>query len=157
MLDTYSWVGGLRQVMAILAVCPNPECGADLMLPRRLGAHVICDECDTEWIVEDYDPVELIPADEEDEWDSDGDDDLADEFDMPAPASDRGGTLAGAVATTRTVSQSQWECSECGMLELGPRAPRKCSSCGASGDHFTLLATEDADGFDEAEVEEEEF
>jgi hypothetical protein len=143
--------------MAIMARCPNPECGADLMIPRRIGAHVICEECDIEWLVEDYDPVELVALDEEDDWDSDTDEEIEDDFDTPITNGNGRELLAGAPATTRAVAQSQWECSECGMLELGPRAPRKCSGCGASGDHFTLLATEDSDSFDEVEEEEEGF
>src|SRR3982750_4536029 len=102
--------------MAIMARCPNPECGADLMIPRRVGAHIICEECDIEWIVEDYDPVELIALDEEDDWDADPDDEVEDDFDTPVTTGNGREALVGAPATTRAVAQSQWECSECGML-----------------------------------------
>ncbi len=141
--------------MAILGVCPNPECGADLMIPKRIGARVTCDECGIEWEVEDYDPVELIAIDEEEEWGLDVEEE--DDLDLAGAGRGRGGALAGvgAVAATREVTQTQWECSECGMIEVGPRPPRKCAGCGATGDHFAMLAIEEESPFDEPEEDEE--
>ncbi|MCW5879658.1 MAG: hypothetical protein KIS91_01785 [Anaerolineae bacterium] len=127
--------------MPVMAVCPNPECGADMVIPRRLGAHVTCDECDVEWIVEDFDPIELINADEDEDW-RDGMDDEDDEgLDSALPT----GAAGLAVTPVATAALPQWECGECGMLHLGHRAPHQCPGCGASGDQFSLLA----DGIEE--------
>ena len=127
--------------MPVIAVCPNPECGADLVIPRRLGAHVTCDECDVEWIVEDFDPVELISADEDEDWRDDMDDEDDEDLDEARPTAAPG----RAAAPVADAALPQWECSECGMLHLGHRPPLKCPGCGATGDHFGLLA----DGIEE--------
>ena len=141
--------------MPILAVCPNPDCGADIMIPRRIGAQVHCDECDTEWVVEEFDPPELIPVDDElDDWDEEEEEVDIEEFAAPTASGLGASTSAAAVAAVS--SQAQWECSECGMLHLGARAPRKCPGCGASGDHFNLLSDEPADDFADEPLDDED-
>lgn len=129
--------------MPVMAVCPNPECGADMVIPRRLGAHVRCDECDVEWIVEDLDPVELIPADDElDDWDDDAglaSDEM--EIDESPVASDRWGRGSATAAPPQT----QWECTQCGTIAVGSRAPRRCPACGAGSDAYVMLSDEDFD------------
>ena len=141
--------------MPILAVCPNTDCGADIMIPRRVGAQVHCDECDTEWVVEEFDPPELIPVDDEL---GDGDEE-EEEVDLEeyVGAAQRGASApVSAPAVTGVSAQAQWECSECGMLHLGARAPRKCPGCGASGDHFNLLSDEGDTFADDDLVDDEE-
>lgn len=143
--------------MPVLAVCPNPECGAELVIPRRLGAHVTCDECDIEWVVEDFDPVDLVSLDEEEDWRGgleDEDEDL--DLDLNAPAN---AAVALLPIAAEDASLPQWECSECGMLYLGSRPPMKCPGCGASGDHYSLVADDletSLDALAEEEIEEEE-
>lgn len=133
--------------MPIMGICPNPECGADLVIPRRVGARIICDECDMEWEVEDYDPVELISVDGDDWGDEaeDEDDDAA----LPLPLHSGGTALASARAVVNVATQTQWECQECGMIQMGLRAPRKCPSCGADSDQFAMVVADDLDPLDE--------
>lgn len=130
--------------MPLMAACPNPECGADLIIPRRLGAHVTCDECDMEWIVEDYDPVELVSVDEEEDWRAgldDEEEEADDPMEIPLSSLTAGGlTRVTAARSGVAASVPQWECSECGMLQVGSRPPLKCPGCGASGDRFSMLA-----------------
>lgn len=129
--------------MPVMAVCPNPECAADMVIPRRIGVHVRCEECDVEWIVEDLDPVELIPADDElDDWEDTAS--LAsDELELDeAPAA---GDRWGQVTTTAVRPQTQWECTQCGTIAVGSRAPRKCPACGVGPDGFLMLGDEDFD------------
>jgi hypothetical protein len=148
--------------MAKLGVCPKVDCGADIMIPRRVGAQIQCDECDTVWVVEDLDPLELVSVDEdEDDWGEDDilDDDL-DDLDEPLETARGGGSTGVATKSrSRPAAQMQWECSECGMMAEGMRPPRQCPGCGASGDHFNLIASEDASAEfeDEAEPEDDEL
>ena len=129
--------------MPVMAVCPNPECSADMVIPRRIGAHVRCEECDVEWIIEDLDPVELIPADDElDDWDADAG--LASD-ELELDESPVAGDGWGRASVTAARPQTQWECTQCGTIAVGSRPPRKCSACGSGADAFLMLSDEDFD------------